>query len=118
MTDAPKSTPAPFVPNDRRWLKRFNAIEILAVLIGLAACSTGLIGAIVGVPIILAAIYSAIFIPPKVNRGLYIGKCPHCGAEMSATHYQVEVDCPSCARWVAVKDEKFVALEKSGAHAA
>jgi DNA-directed RNA polymerase subunit RPC12/RpoP len=118
MTDAPKSTPAPFVPNDRRWLKRFNAIEILAVLVGLAACSTGLIGTVIGVPIILASIYSAVFIPPKVNRGLYIGKCPHCGAAMSATHYQTEVDCPSCSRWVAVKNERFVALEKSGAHAA
>jgi DNA-directed RNA polymerase subunit RPC12/RpoP len=114
----PKSTPAPFQPNPTKWLARFNAIEILGVLLGLAACAMGTIGTIIGVPVILLAIYSAFFIPPKINRGLYIGKCPHCGAEMSATHYQAEVDCPSCARWVAVKDSRFIALEKSGAHKA
>jgi len=69
VTSEPKSTPAPFQPNDRRWLKRFNAIEILGVLVGLAACSTGTIGTIIGVPVILAALYSAFFIPPKINRG-------------------------------------------------
>ena len=105
VTSDTKSTPAPFQPNDRRWLKRFNAIEILGVLVGLAACSLGPIGAIVGVPMILAALYSAIFIPPKINRGLYIGKCPH----------QTEVDCPSCAEWSAVRDSRFIAIPKQAA---
>jgi len=118
VTSEPKSTPAPFQPFDRRGFKRFNAIEILSVLVGLAACSTGLIGTIIGVPIILAAVYSAIFIPPKINRGLYIGTCPHCGDAMSATHYQTEVDCPNCTKWSAVKDEKFIALGASDAHRA
>ncbi|MDB5395772.1 MAG: hypothetical protein JWM91_3278 [Rhodospirillales bacterium] len=115
LTNESKSTPAPFQPNDRRGLKRFNAIEILAILLGLGACSIGLIGAIIGIPMILAAIYSAVFIPPKVNRGLYIGKCPHCGAAMSATHYQTEVDCPSCAGDVAVRDSRFIAMPKKTA---
>ena len=115
VTSDTKSTPAPFQPNDRRWLKRFNAIEILGVLVGLAACSLGPIGAIVGVPMILAALYSAIFIPPKINRGLYIGKCPHCSADMSATHYQTEVECPSCAEWSAVRDSRFIAIPKQAA---
>jgi predicted RNA-binding Zn-ribbon protein involved in translation (DUF1610 family) len=109
----PKSTPAPFQPNNRKLLARFNALEILAVLIGLSACSTGTIGLAIGVPVILAALYSAIVIPPKVDRGLYIGKCPHCGADMSATHYQTEVDCPSCGADVAVRDSCFVALPKT-----
>jgi hypothetical protein len=111
----PKSTPAPFQPNTTKYLARFNAIEILAVLLGLAACSFGLIGTIVGVPVVLIAIYSAFFIPPKINRGLYIGKCPHCGADMSATHYQTEVDCPSCAGDVAVRDSRFIAVQKKSA---
>jgi len=114
VTSEPKSHPAPFQPNDRRWLKRFNAIEILGVLVGVAACSLGLIGVIIGVPMILAAIYSAVFIPPKVNRGLYIGKCPHCDADASATHYQTEIDCPSCGGDIAVRDSQFVALPKKG----
>lgn len=118
MTE-PKSTPAPFQPNPTRFLARFNAIEILGVLLGLAACATGWIGTIIGVPVILAAIYSAFFIPPKINRGLYIGKCPHCGADMSATHYQSQVDCPSCGGDVAVHDATFTAIPKgSAAHKA
>ncbi len=115
MTGEPKSTPAPFQPNNRKWLARFNAIEILAVLMGIAACSTGTIGLVIGVSMILAALYSAIFIPPKVNRGLYIGKCPHCGADMSATHYQTAVDCPSCAGIVEVRDSRFIAAPGSAA---
>jgi hypothetical protein len=118
VTSEPNSTPAPFQPNDRRWLKRFNAVEILVVLLGLAACSLGMIGMVIGVPMVLAAIYSAVFIPPKVNRGLYIGKCPHCGADMSATHYQTQVDCPSCAGDVAIRNSRFVAVPKSASQIA
>jgi predicted RNA-binding Zn-ribbon protein involved in translation (DUF1610 family) len=98
LTSEPKSTPAPFQSFDRRGLKRFNAIEILGVLLGLAAIAMGTIGAVVGIPLILAA--------------LYIGKCPHCGADMSATHYQTEADCPSCHQDVAVRDQRFWALSK------
>jgi endogenous inhibitor of DNA gyrase (YacG/DUF329 family) len=47
-----------------------------------------------------------------VDRGLYIGACPHCGAAMSATHYQTQVDCPSCAGDVAVNDSRFIALPR------
>jgi hypothetical protein len=111
-----KSTLAPFHPNDRSGLKRFNAIEILAVLLGVASCAMGTIGIAIGVPLILAGLYSAIFIPPKINRGLFIGKCPHCGADMSATHYQKQVDCPSCGGDVGVGDERFIALQKSTPH--
>ena len=117
MTE-PKSTPAPFQPNTTKWLARFNAIEILGVLLGLAACSFGWIGAVFGVPLMLVAIYSAYFIPSKIDRGLYIGKCPHCDADMSATHYQSEVDCPSCGGYVAVQDARFVALPKKADKAA
>ncbi len=115
-TDAePNSTPAPFQPNDRRWLKKFNALEILAVLLGTALCAMGTIGIVIGVVLIIGGLYSAVFIPPKVNRGLYIGKCPHCGADMSATHYQTQVDCPSCGEDVAVGDNRFIARPKRAA---
>jgi hypothetical protein len=108
----PKSTPAPFQPNPTKYLARFNAIEILGVLFGVAACAFGPIGMIIGIPVALIAIYSAFFIPPKINRGLYIGKCPHCDADVSATHYQIEIDCPSCTGDIAVRDSRFVALPK------
>jgi DNA-directed RNA polymerase subunit RPC12/RpoP len=114
VTSESRSTPAPFQPNPTRWLARFNAIEILAVLLGVAACAFGIIGVVIGVPVVLAAIYSAFFIPPKINRGLYIGKCPHCGAEASATHYQSQIDCPSCGGDIAVHEARFVAIPKAG----
>jgi len=118
VTTEPKSTPAPFQPNTTKWLARFNAIEILGVLLGLAACSFGLIGAVFGVPLVLVSVYSAYFIPPKIKRGLYIGKCPHCGAEASATHYQSQIDCPSCGGDIAVRDSRFIALPKNAGKAA
>jgi predicted RNA-binding Zn-ribbon protein involved in translation (DUF1610 family) len=107
-----KTTEARFQPNSRKWLGAFNAIEIGVVLLGLSLSSTGTIGMIVGVPLILGAIYSAFFIPSKINRGLYLGKCPHCGADVSATHYQTQIDCPSCTGDIAIRDNRFVALPK------
>jgi len=112
VTDQLKSTPAPFQPNDRKWLKGFNVIEILGVLFGLALCSMGTIGLAVGAALMLASLYSAIFVPPKVNRGLYIGKCPHCSADVSATHYQTQIDCPSCKGDIAVRDNRFIAMAR------
>jgi hypothetical protein len=112
MSIEPKWTDAPFQPNSTKLLARPNGLEWLAFIIGLAFCSTGAMGAVIGVPIVLAALYSAFLIPPKVNRGLYIGKCPHCGAELSATHYQTVVDCPSCTGDVKVGDNRFIAIDK------
>ena len=112
MTAELKTTEARFQPNSRKWLGAFNAIEIGGVLIGLSLASTGTIGMFVGIPLVLLSIYSAFFIPPKINRGLFLGKCPHCGADISATHYQNQIDCPSCAGDIAIRDSRFVALPK------
>lgn len=110
-----KSTEATFVPNPTRGLARFNAIEITLVVFGTALCSLGTVALIVGVPLILAGIYSAYFIPPKFNRGLYLGKCPHCGADVSATHYQTQIDCPSCSAESKIENGRFVAIPKPSA---
>ena len=115
MAEQPKSTEARFQPNSRKWLGAFNAIEIGLVLIGLSIASTGTIGMVIGFPIVAFAIYSAFFIPPKINRGLWLGKCPHCGGDVSATHYQSQIDCPNCGEDIAVRDGRFVALPKKAA---
>jgi hypothetical protein len=77
------------------------------MITGVALCSIGPMGVIAGVPIALAGFYSGFFVKPKVQRGLYIGPCPHCAAEMSATHYQDQLPCPSCDAMVRVRDGRF-----------
>jgi hypothetical protein len=61
------------------------------------------------VALALGAFYSGFFIEPKVKRGLWFGNCPHCGAVMSATHYQEELGCPSCDRKVRVRNGRYEA---------
>jgi len=112
MASEPKSTEATFAPNPTRGLARFNAIEITLVLLGISLSSLGTLWMIAGIPIVLVAIYSAYFIPPKFNRGLYLGKCPHCGAAVSATHYQTEIDCPDCGAWSKIENSRFIAIPK------
>lgn len=109
MTGEPNSTSAPFRPASRRGLKGFSAIETMAVLIGLALCATGTIGIVAGVLMIAVTLYQVYFVPPKIQRGVYVGTCPYCDAEMSATHYHEHVDCPECQRIVTVRDNRFVA---------
>jgi predicted RNA-binding Zn-ribbon protein involved in translation (DUF1610 family) len=104
-----KSTDAKFVPEARKGLHKPNAIEWMVMVTGVAICSVDNWGVFVGVPVAAAAFYSGFFMPPKVKRGLYFGACPHCGASMSATHYQTELGCPSCGQMVAVKDGRYVA---------
>jgi len=36
--------------------------------------------------------------------------CPHCGATMSATHYQDQLDCPSCRKMVRVHNSRYEAI--------
>jgi len=110
LASEPNSTQTIFQPNSRKGLARFNVIEIAVVLLGLSLWSTGTTGMIIGIPLILGALYSAVFIPPKYNRGLHLGTCPSCGAAMSATHYQNEVDCPSCGAFAKVEPGRFVAM--------
>jgi hypothetical protein len=109
LTKDGKSTEARFVPEERKGLHRPNAIEWMVMITGVALCSVGDWGVYLGVPVALAGVYSGFFVAPKVKRGLYYGPCPHCGAAMSATHYQEELGCPSCHRIVRVRDGRFEA---------
>ena len=104
-----KSTEASFIPEKRWGLAKLNAVEIMALVVGVALCSLGKFGMVVGIPIALGALYSGFFVTPKFKRGIYSGNCPHCGALMSAMHYQEKVDCPSCGGWVKVENSRFVA---------
>lgn len=105
-----KSTEANFVSEKHWGLAKLNAVELMALVVGVALCSVGTIGVIAGVPIALGALYSGFFTTPRFKRGLYLGKCPHCDAAISAMHYQEQIDCPSCAGWVKIKDNRFIAV--------
>jgi hypothetical protein len=107
QTHGQKWTPAKFVAEDRRGLHKPNSIEWMLMVTGIAICGVGGWFVAVGLAIFLAAFYSAFFVKPAVARGLYFGDCPYCGAKMSATHYQEELGCPSCAQTVRVHDNKF-----------
>jgi DNA-directed RNA polymerase subunit RPC12/RpoP len=104
-----KSTEATFKPEKHWGLAKLSAVELMVLVIGVALCSTGRIGMLIGIPVALGALYSGFFMAPKFKRGIYVGQCPHCGADMSAMHYQEQVDCPSCGHFVTVKDSRFIA---------
>lgn len=71
-----KSTEASFVP-ERHWgLARLNAVEVMALVVGIALCSIGRIGVIVGVPIALGALYSGFFVKPRFVRGILFRPLP------------------------------------------
>jgi hypothetical protein len=105
-----KSTAARFVPEDRKGLHKPNSIEWMLMVAGLSICGIGSWAVAVGLAIFLGAFYSGFFVKPQIKRGLYFGSCPHCGAAMSATHYQDELDCPSCRRMVRVHNERYEAI--------
>jgi hypothetical protein len=105
-----KSTPARFVPEDRKGLHKPNSIEWMAMVAGVAICGIGSWAVAVGIAVFLGAFYSGFFVKPSVKRGLYFGSCPHCGATMSATHYQDALECPSCLRTVRVHGGRYEAI--------
>jgi len=110
MSDEMKSTEARFVPEDRKGLHKPNAIEWMIMVAGVSICAIGGLAVPVGLIIFLGSFYSGFFVKPQVARGLYFGACPHCGAAMSATHYQEKLDCPSCRQMVRVHNNRYEAI--------
>ena len=105
-----KSTEAKFVPEDRKGLHKPNSVEWMLMVTGISICAIGSWAIAVGLAVFLASFYSGFFVKPQVNRGLYFGLCPHCGANMSATHYQDQLDCPSCRQMVRVHNGRYEAI--------
>jgi hypothetical protein len=105
-----KSTEAKFVPEDRKGLHKPNSVEWMLMVTGIAICGIGSWAIGAGLIVFLASFYSGFFVKPQVARGLYFGLCPHCGANMSATHYQDELDCPSCRKMVRVRAGRYEAI--------
>lgn len=90
---------------------------------GLLGCSFGIwmiiggvllsltgIGAIIGVPLIIAGI-ALPFLAPLIGAATISGKCPHCGASVIATAQEIGnggMDCTACARRILIRDKRFM----------
>ena len=81
------------------------AVPIL-VIVGTMLCLTGL-GAILGIPMILAAVFAPLM-GPMIGLGALKGKCPSCGVSVSSVANAKDFDCHSCGKRIAVKHREFV----------
>jgi len=80
------------------------AAPILIVL-GTLLCLTGL-GAFLGIPLILAAVFAPV-LGPLVGLGALRGKCPWCGAPVSAISSKQSFDCSACSQRIVIRKGKF-----------
>jgi hypothetical protein len=78
---------------------------LLLVVVGVVLTATG-IGAIIGVPLIIAGIVLA-FAGPFLGLGSIKGACPYCGGEVHSSKTAPGVTCPACLRRIVIRDGKY-----------
>ncbi|MGO9340284.1 MAG: hypothetical protein ACLPY1_22540 [Terracidiphilus sp.] len=81
------------------------AVPIL-VIVGTMLCLTGL-GAILGIPMILAAVLAPL-LGPMIGLGAVKGKCPWCGISVSSVANANDFNCHGCGKRIAIKHRTFV----------
>ncbi len=83
-----------------------SGTSAIGIVIGIILCFTG-IGAIIGVPLIIAAI-----ILPFLNIGnsMIQGFCPYCGYDVFAFKRDPGVTCKSCKQRILIRDGNFYKL--------
>jgi predicted RNA-binding Zn-ribbon protein involved in translation (DUF1610 family) len=81
------------------------AVPIL-VIVGTMLCLTGL-GAILGIPMILSAVFAPL-LGPMMGIGALHGKCPWCGVNVTSIVNAKDFDCHACGRRIAVRRREFV----------
>jgi DNA-directed RNA polymerase subunit RPC12/RpoP len=86
------------------------AVGLLAapvlIILGTLLCLTGL-GAILGVPLILGAIFAPL-LGPMIGLGALKGNCPWCGEQLGAIASKQSFDCSHCKQRVLIRNRKFV----------
>ena len=83
-------------------------VPILAI-VGAMLCLTGL-GAILGVPMIIAAILAPL-LGPMIGIGALHGTCPWCGTRIHSVITVPEFYCHGCSKRILIKDRKFIPVE-------
>jgi DNA-directed RNA polymerase subunit RPC12/RpoP len=81
------------------------AVPIL-IIVGTMLCLTGL-GAILGIPMILAAVFAPL-LGPIIGLDALKGKCPRCGVSVSSIANARDFDCHACGKRIAIKHRGFV----------
>jgi DNA-directed RNA polymerase subunit RPC12/RpoP len=83
-------------------------VPILAI-VGAMLCLTGL-GAILGVPMIIAAIFAPL-LGPMIGIGALHGDCPWCGTRIHSLIRVPQFYCHACSKRILIKDRKFIPIE-------
>lgn len=78
----------------------------MLLIVGTLLCLTGL-GALLGIPMIVAGILAPL-IGPMIGMRTHSGHCPYCGAALSNIESTHGATCPVCNRAVAVKHGMIV----------
>ncbi|MFI4981692.1 MAG: hypothetical protein ACHQIO_15205, partial [Nevskiales bacterium] len=82
------------------------AVPIL-VIVGTMLCLTGL-GAILGIPMILGAVFAPL-LGPIIGMGALKGKCPWCGIPVSSVANKKDFNCHGCGKRIHISHREFVA---------
>ena len=88
---------------------------IAGLVISLTLGGGSSVGLIFGIPLLLAGM----ILPLIMMRDLFktndvTGACPYCSATLKTSDATIRLRCPTCQGEVAVRDEKFHAVETSG----
>ncbi len=81
------------------------AVPIL-VIVGTLLCLTGL-GAILGIPMIILAVFSPLLGPLIGLEGLK-GNCPWCGVSVASLANGKEFGCMECGHRIAIQHREFI----------
>jgi predicted amidophosphoribosyltransferase len=81
----------------------------ILIIFGTLLCLTGL-GAILGIPMILAGALAPL-IGPMIGLGELPGKCPWCGAPVSSILNVPVFYCHACNRKIVIRKRKFTRAE-------
>lgn len=100
--EAPEKNPAPGAFGGL--LLGVLAVPIL-VIVGGMLCLTGL-GAILGIPMIVAAVLAPL-LGPMFGMRAHRGKCPWCGTEVTDLNDTESRECPVCDRRFSLKDREI-----------
>jgi endogenous inhibitor of DNA gyrase (YacG/DUF329 family) len=82
-------------------------IAPMLLIVGTLLCLTGL-GAILGIPMILAGILSPLA-GPMIGIGTLKGKCPWCGTSVNSVEDATkDFTCLACSQRIAIRRREFV----------